>query len=355
MNNCNICDYKNLIEVKFNNVFLRTDSSSKKLHNYKSYICKNCGVLNQYPQMSELDLSKHYNSIYRKSGYEITIGDKKIDFPLKFSQTGLSFQRFYHFRKIIDQNNINIKNKTVLDYGSYQGAFLYACKKLYNCKTIGYDYNKDGLIFSKNFLNIDETFETKNIYEDKFDQNIDLCSLIHVFEHINKPNDFLTHLHKNILKEGDLLYIEVPDIETYHFADPTHCFMYSIESLKYVLNKNNFEIIYLKKNKFYGPKDSTTPRRYYQNNIHCLAKKVTLTNFKPSLMQGEKIYKKTQMTHKNIFTKYLIKKFLKIILDIFDLTNLFLSKMISIFSGKTSIKVFEKINTLKTKILRNFI
>lgn len=67
MKNCNVCDNKNLLEVKFNNVFLRTDSRSKMLHEYKSYICKNCGVLNQHTQMSEADLSEHYNSSYRKS------------------------------------------------------------------------------------------------------------------------------------------------------------------------------------------------------------------------------------------------------------------------------------------------
>ena len=228
MENCNVCDHKNLLEVKFNNVLLRTDSSSKILHEYKSYICKNCGVLNQHPQMSEAVLSKHYNSSYRKSGYSISIGEKSIDFPIKFSQTGLSFQRFFHFSRIIDKEKINIENKTLLDYGSYQGAFLYGCKKLYNCKTIGYDYNVNGLKFSKNFLNIDEIYETKNIYVDTFDQDIDICSLIHTFEHINNPNKFLYHLHRNILRDGDLVYIEVPDIETCHFADPTHCFMYSI-------------------------------------------------------------------------------------------------------------------------------
>ena len=69
-------------------------------------------------------------------------------------------------------------------------------------------------------------------------------------------------------------------------------------------------------------------------------------------MQGEKIYKVTQLTHKKIFTKYLIKKFFRIFLEVFDLINLFLSKLLSIFSGEISVKVYEKINKLKTKILR---
>lgn len=350
MNSCNVCEYVNLIEVKFNNIFLRTDSKLKDLHNYKSYICKNCGVLNQHPQMSEKELSNYYNSNYRSSGYEMQIGDKLIDFPLKFHQTGISFQRFFYFNKILKTNNINIQNKTVLDYGSYQGAFLYSCKKIYNCKTIGYDYNVDGLNFSKEFLNIDKTYETKNIYSDQFDEKIDLCTLIHTFEHVNKPNEFLNHLHKNILNQGDLVYIEVPDVETYHFADPTHCFMYSLESLKYILNKNNFEILTIEKNRFYRPKDGSTSRRFYQFNIHCLARKVEKVDYNTKPMQGMKIYQKTEKKHRIIFDKFLIKSTLTLLTEIFNLINLFISRCISIFSYEKSVDIYEKINNFKKKV-----
>ena len=34
----------------------------RQVRKYKNFICENCGVLNQYPQMSEEKLSKYYNS-----------------------------------------------------------------------------------------------------------------------------------------------------------------------------------------------------------------------------------------------------------------------------------------------------
>ena len=57
-----------------------------------------------------------------------------MDFPLQFDQTGISFQRFFHFHRIIESlnpRNDDLKfnsETTILDYGAYQGAFLYACK-----------------------------------------------------------------------------------------------------------------------------------------------------------------------------------------------------------------------------------
>lgn len=352
MKKCNICENPSLFEVKFNNPFLRTDSYNKKIHNYKCFICENCGALNQYPQLSEIDLSNYYNSSYRKSGYQIKFENKLLDFPLKFSQTGESFQRFFYFYKMINEINFDLNNKTILDYGSYQGAFLFACKKLYNCKTIGYDHNLNGLNFAKNFLDIDQVFQTKDIYKDEFNQKIDLCSLIHTFEHIKKPNELLLHIDKKILSDDGLIYIEIPDLETCHFADPTHCFMYSIESLKYVLSKNKFEILKIEKNEFYGQKDFNTPRRYFQKNIHCIARKTLKTNYNLHPMQGKKIYNNTKLMHKKVFDKFILKKLIKIFSDITDILILFIARILFIFSGKHSVMFYDRFNKFKTKTIK---
>ena len=109
MEKCNICEYDKLILVDFNNIVLRTDSKNKNLHDYKNYICRNCGVLNQHPQMDEIKLSSYYNSSYRDTAYKIDLGKKTIDFPLKFEQTGISFQRFFHFYKIINKSKVYLK------------------------------------------------------------------------------------------------------------------------------------------------------------------------------------------------------------------------------------------------------
>lgn len=349
MEKCNICEYDKLILVDFNNIVLRTDSKNKNLHDYKNYICKNCGVLNQHPQMDEIKLSSYYNSSYRDTAYKIDLGKKTIDFPLKFEQTGISFQRFFHFYKIINKSKIDLQNQVVLDYGSYQGSFLYACKKVFDSFTIAYDYNDEGLKFSKNYLELDEIKKTENIYEDLFKTKPYLCSLIHVFEHLSKPNKFLKHVCDNILGETGYIYIEVPDIYGNHFSDPTHCFTYSKESLKYVLEKNNFEVIHMETNRIYGKIDSNILRKKLQLNLHCLAKKNLNINFNTQPLIGDKIYMESKKGHIKIFNKLLFEQIKKIIRDTLDIMFLTISKIISLFSIKLSIYIYEgyKINLKK--------
>ena len=354
MEKCNICESNKLILVDFNNILLRTDSKNKNIHEYKNFICENCGVLNQYPQMSEEKLSKYYNSSYRNTGHHLKINNQTLDFPLKFDQTGISFQRFYYFQKILEKTNFNISKKIVLDYGSYQGAFLYACKKYYNNYTIGYDYNEEGLKFSKQYLEIDEVFKTKDIYSDFFPKKIDICTLIHVFEHLGNPNKFLKHLYNNILNQNGHVYIEVPDIESSHYSDPTHCFTYSVESLKYVLQKNNFEILYINTHKIFGITNKNIPRRNFQYNLHCLARKGLKEKFNKFPNYGMKIYLKSKKNHSKIFNKYIFNKIKELFKNLLDLFFLFISKIINNFSAKLSIKFYEKIKIFFSNLIKKF-
>ena len=189
MENCKICLEESYKKVDFNNFFLRTDSGNKALHDYEMRICLNCGVVYQHPQISQNAVTEHYRSNYRPSSEIKLDKNKSIFFPLHFEQTGISFQRFYNFYNIINElkivNKIGDINKstTFLDYGAYQGSFLYACKKTWNVKTIANDFNQEGLKFAKNFLDIDKTYESKDIYKDEFSEQIDVCTVIHVLEH----------------------------------------------------------------------------------------------------------------------------------------------------------------------------
>ena len=95
------------------------------------------------------------------------------------------------------------------------------------------------------------------------------------------------HLHRNILRDGDLVYIEVQILK--HTILQSNSLFYVFDRItKICLNKNNFEVISIE-NKFYGPKDASTPRRHFQYNIHCLAKKVSKINFETTPMQGENL------------------------------------------------------------------
>ena len=43
-NICKICGEKEKIQINKNDFFLRTDSSNKKLIEYKNFVCVNCGT-----------------------------------------------------------------------------------------------------------------------------------------------------------------------------------------------------------------------------------------------------------------------------------------------------------------------
>lgn len=86
----------------------------------------------------------------------------------------------------------------------------------------------------------------------------DIICLFHVFEHIRNPHEFLT-IASMLLKQSGFIIIEVPYIEdplitiyeNEKFKDfyfqPMHPFIYSLQSLRYVFEKNGYrekEIIF---------------------------------------------------------------------------------------------------------------
>ena len=116
--------------------------------------------------------------------------------PLKFEWTGISFQRFYAFYEILKKyNKIKLKKSDLIfDYGCYQGAFLYACRKTYGTRVLGTDYNQNGLNLAKKYFNINTLETSQNLFRKKI--NAKIVTLLHVFEHLDDPVDFLLSIKK---------------------------------------------------------------------------------------------------------------------------------------------------------------
>ncbi|MDA9202687.1 class I SAM-dependent methyltransferase [Candidatus Pelagibacter ubique] len=361
-NKCKICLEEKYYKVDFNNFFLRTDSGNKSLHDYDMRICDNCGVVYQYPQISNEEVTKHYESSYRRTNSPIDLDKEyKIDFPLHFEQTGISFQRFYYFYKIIEKVKKTEKelvldnNTTILDCGAYQGAFLYACQKVWNVKTIGNDYNEDGLKFAKNYLNINETYKSKDIYTDVFNENINICSAIQVLEHLHDPIKFLKHIKKNVLKNKGYIYIEVPCAESSTYDDPTHLFMYTKESLGHLFNLCGLKVLHISVEKIYNYSKIKLLKRHVQTMVHCFAKTDGDENFDKKVNQGSLILKRLEKVQKKnsneiyfIRLKFFIKEGL--ILGYHGFFILF-----SFFSSKISFKIYIMMTSFLKKFYMNVI
>ncbi len=291
-NICKICGEKGKIQINRNDFFLRTDSSDKKLIDYKNFICTNCGNIYHFPEISNNKLIKHYQTNYRNTDSVINLDKGNIDLPIRFDWTTISFHRFHAFYDIIKKNRITKPNKRlkILDYGCYQGAFLYSCKKIFNFKTVGTDYNKEGLNLAKSVFLVDEVFQTKdNFFNKKI--NVDIISLLHVLEHLPDPVDFLLKIKKNILKMNGLLYLELPNPFTNPLNDPTHLNLYSAETIKYILKSCNYKVISIEQRGLY--KRGALLRNSKNLNLHILAQSLShkKVNFQ-KIMIGKKIYSK---------------------------------------------------------------
>ena len=359
MENCKICSEKNYYKINFNNLYLRTDSYNKNLHIYESRVCANCGVVYQFPQIAPEKIAEYYKNDMRKTKFPIYFDKENfIDFPLHFEQTGISFQRFYLFYKIIEEQKKNyedlkLDNKvTVLDYGAYQGAFLYGCKKMWNVNTIAYDYNEDGLNFAKDFLKIDNTYIAKKTDEDTFNQKIDICTAIQVLEHIFDPEKFLNHIKKNVLKNKGYIYIEVPSALSSEFSNPGHVFTHTKESIKYLFENCGYKIIHLSEEHIYNYKRIPTLKRHVQTMIHCLAvcQENDASDYNKKINIGKKIYEEINTFHFKNSNKIFIISLKKFIKDFIKISYFGIFISIGYISRKLSFNLFNFSNNIFKKI-----
>ena len=357
MENCKICNEDRFYKVNFNNIYLRTDSYNKNLHTYESRVCFNCGVVYQFPQIKEKTVAKHYETKSRITKFPIYFEkDNFIDFPFQFEQTGISFQRFFHFYKIIENNkkeisDLNFNNSTtILDYGAYQGAFLYACKKKWGVKTIAYDHNDNGLKFAKKFLDVDNVYKTKNINEDVFDEKINICTAIQSVEHLFDPLNFLNHVKKNVLKNHGFIYIEVPSALTSEYSNPSHLFMYTMDSLRYLFEACGYKIIHLSEEHIYNFKQVRPLKRHVQTMIHCLASTDGVITHNKNYNFGKKILKEIEISHFKNSNKIFLIKFKQLLRDGFILSYYSVFILIGHLSRKFSLKLFNLTNKILKKL-----
>jgi len=345
---CKICNEVNNTEILRNDFFLRIDSSDKKLSDYKNLLCNNCGTIYHDPPINEKKLINHYQNAYRKTNSQITLKNKIIDLPLRFDWTSVSFHRFHAFYEILLRNktNLNLKKKNkILDYGCYQGAFLYACKKTFNFKTFGTDYNQEGLSMAKSIFKVDEVFETnKNFFNKKI--NTDIITLLHVFEHLMDPVKFLLKIKKNVLKNNGLLYLELPNPYSNPLNDPTHLFLYSNDTIRYILRSCNYKIIDVHERGLY--QQGSLLRNDENLNLHILAESQNKISASfPKIKIGKKVYSNL-IKKRNIIGLKLVKYRLKAFINIFFHTLYsFVFLIINFINPNLGVYIHKKIKNLR--------
>lgn len=210
--------------------------------NLKIIECKQCSLV----YMS--DFSHIGESFYENSGQ---VKSNQATNILSTAPAIDTIRRFEQFSPLFI-------NKSILDFGCGKGHFLMKLKN--ECITsdlssleINEDYYHD---LNKNFNHFSNIDEIEN-------QSLDYITIFHVLEHLPNPLEILNKLYSK-LKIGGKIIIEVPSsddvlLKTYKsepFSRYTywslHLYLFNTSTLKRLLNKSLFDIVYVKQYQRYS-------------------------------------------------------------------------------------------------------
>ena len=201
--------------------------------------CKTCGLIQK---KVDANFKKKINLIYKNySAYPLTKGNENL--------ITLNNKNFFRSDIVINHINKNVfklNNKKILDLGCGSGFTLKRISHLYpENKLFAHDYDKKEIKQIKQIKNF-ENFYTGSI--NKIKNKFDLIILMHVFEHVEHPINFLNILKKKLTPNG-IICIQSPNIKK-NFLDILtfdHISHFSKTSLKVLLSKTLFN-----KNKFFN-------------------------------------------------------------------------------------------------------
>ena len=253
---------------------MRTKSVVPHVHEFRNLICDGCNVVVTYPEITEERLVEYYNGEYRDDPTStIQIGNEHLAPPIHIHRSGISFQRFQTFHRVVASIASSLRNAPpgpgdlVIDIGGYQGMFLSAAQRVWNCDCILYDYNRAGVKFAKSSFSFHDAIVAQDVYTDSFGRKAKYVTLIHVFEHLRYPRRFL-RVRRSLLVPGGFIYVEIPSVFGRSLNDPTHFYMYNAENIRYLFEDEGFEVLAIEETDFPDSRHSWLPRI----NIACLAR-----------------------------------------------------------------------------------
>jgi len=196
------------------------------------FACKTCGLIQK---KVNANFKKKINLIYNNySAYPLTNGNENL-----ITINDKNFFRSDIVINHIKKNVLKLKKKKILDIGCGSGFTLKRISHLYpDNKLFAHDYDKKEIKKIKEIKNF-EDFYTGNI--NKIKNKFDLIILMHVFEHVERPINFLNILKKKLTPNG-VICIQSPNIER-NFLDILtydHICHFSKTSLKFLLSKTLF-------------------------------------------------------------------------------------------------------------------
>jgi SAM-dependent methyltransferase len=200
-----------------------------------SVLCMDCGLIHNSPIPTDAEVEAFYREAYRLE-YKGAAVPSRRQIVRNFARVLAFFQR---------NGQLLASARTCLDVGAGSGEFLFFAKSL-GMEAKGIEPNKGYAAHARERLGLD--VDTAFIQGTDYPEGgADFIRLNHVLEHLNRPVESLRALARWLAEEG-LIYIEVPNIESYargksrgnifHFG---HVFNFSPWTLRACLGLAGFE------------------------------------------------------------------------------------------------------------------
>lgn len=204
-------------------------------------ICKDCGLAQTNPRMTQEAYNNFYNLEYRFI-YGGDEGPTPKFFEDQYNRLG---KRIYNLINSIHAEQ-SLKNKFVLEVGCGAGGILKFFKDQ-GCRIKGIDLGGQYVEYGKTFHNLD--LEVMPIEKLQLDQKPDVIIYSHVLEHILDLKGQLSYI-RSLMHENTLLYIEVPGLKNLHrsyntdlllYLQNAHVYHFTKLTLLNLLNLNGFD------------------------------------------------------------------------------------------------------------------
>lgn len=199
--------------------------------------CNHCDIVFIHPQPVRSRIAKNNKLLYESERLLLAYFNKKEELTRR-AEKCIEFLSKYK------------KNGKVLDIGCSYGFYLNTFKERgYN--SIGIDTSKKAVNYAKRQFRLRVLagdFET-HVFNSK---SFEIITLFDVIEHLPKPQIAISKIN-NILKENGIIVIQTPNIRSiisrltglkwFWLLIPQHLFLYSVKSLKFLLENNGFSVI----------------------------------------------------------------------------------------------------------------
>jgi len=204
-------------------------------------ICKDCGLIQTNPRMTQESYNQFYDTEYRKL------------YTGKIIPTEEFFKNQYNkgkriFKYLQEKLKININNLNILEVGTGAGGILKYFKEKGN-EVYGCDLGSEYIDFGKKRYGLNLFNGTINSINTNW--HFDIVIYSHVLEHVLNPIAELNRL-KSIIDKDSYIYIEVPGVKYLKYSydmnflkqlQNAHIYYFILTTLKNLLGKVDYDLV----------------------------------------------------------------------------------------------------------------